>query len=108
VTVTGAVDDMRSWLAAADVVVARSASRAASRTRCSRPWNARCRSPAAFEGIEAERPHLLVADGAGATAGAITSALGNAAYAAELGRAARDLVATTYRWKRGWRHSTRC
>ena len=103
VTVTGSVKDMRSWLAAADIVVAplRIArgvqNKVLEAMAMARPVVA---SSAAFEGIEAEGGrHLLVEDGADAMAQAITSILGDPARAAELGRAARDLVATTYRWE---------
>jgi glycosyltransferase involved in cell wall biosynthesis len=77
VTVTGAVADMRSWLAAADVVVAplRIArgiqNKVLEAMAMARPVVA---SPAAFEGIEAEPgKHLLVTDGAEAMAEAISA-----------------------------------
>ena len=44
VVVTGGVPDVRGWLAAADVVVAPCASRAASRTRCWKRWRWGARS----------------------------------------------------------------
>jgi polysaccharide biosynthesis protein PslH len=75
VIVTGGVPDMRSWLAAADVVVAplRLArgiqNKVLEAMAMARPVVA---SPAAFEGIEAEPGrHLIVADGAAATAEAV-------------------------------------
>ena len=77
--VTGAVADMRSWLAAADVVVAplRIArgiqNKVLEAMAMARPVVA---SPAAFEGIEAEPGRdLLVADGAEAQAEAIAGLL---------------------------------
>jgi sugar transferase (PEP-CTERM/EpsH1 system associated) len=103
VTVTGAVGDMRSWLAAADVVVAplRIArgvqNKVLEAMAMERPVVA---SPAAFEGIEAQAGrHLLVADEAKATAEAINGLLANPATAREMGQAARSLVAGTYRWE---------
>jgi sugar transferase (PEP-CTERM/EpsH1 system associated) len=103
VKVTGAVDDMRSWLAAADAVVAplRIArgvqNKVLEAMAMERPVVA---SPAAFEGIEAEPGrHLLVADGPIATAEAVKGLLSDPARARELGRAARRLVATTCRWE---------
>lgn len=103
VTVTGAVDDMRSWLAGADVVVAPLQiargvqNKVLEAMAMERPVVA---SPAAFEGIEAQAGrHLLVADGAGAFAQAIADLLTDRARARRLGQAARQLVASTYRWE---------
>lgn len=103
VIVTGAVEDMRSWLAAADVVVAplRIArgvqNKVLEAMAMARPVIA---SPAAFEGIEAEAGrHLLICDDPAATAAAIKSLLADPGRGAELGRAARELVANTYRWE---------
>lgn len=102
VTVTGAVADMRSWLAAADVVVAplRIArgiqNKVLEAMAMARPVVA---SPAAFEGIEAEPGrHLLVADGAAAMAEAISGFIADPSRAIQLGAAARAHVAATYRW----------
>jgi sugar transferase (PEP-CTERM/EpsH1 system associated) len=99
VIVTGAVPDMRSWLAAADVVVAplRLArgiqNKVLEAMAMARPVVA---SPAAFEGIEAEPGrHLLVADGAAATAAAVDRLL---AAPGTLGADAREHVARHYRW----------
>jgi sugar transferase (PEP-CTERM/EpsH1 system associated) len=103
VTVTGAVADMRSWLAAADVVVAplRIArgiqNKVLEAMAMARPVVA---SPAAFEGIEAKPgQHLLVTDGAEAMAEAISGLLADPAAATALGRSGRDLVTRTYQWE---------
>jgi len=102
VTVTGAVADMRSWLAAADVVVAplRIArgvqNKVLEAMSMARPVVA---THAAFEGIAAEPGrHLLVADGAEPMAGAIRSLLEDPARARALGAAARKHVVAAYRW----------
>lgn len=102
VAVTGAVTDMRSWLAAADVVVAplRIArgiqNKVLEAMAMARPVVA---SPAAFEGIEAQPGrHLLVEESAGGMAGAIQGLLRDSDRAERLGAAARDLVTRTYRW----------
>lgn len=99
VIVTGAVDDMRSWLAAADVVVAplRLArgiqNKVLEAMAMARPVVA---SSAAFEGIEAEPGrHLLVADGAQATAQAVKRLL---EAPGTIGAEARAHVARHYRW----------
>jgi sugar transferase (PEP-CTERM/EpsH1 system associated) len=100
--VTGAVPDVRSWLAAANIVVAplRIArgiqNKVLEAMAMARPVVA---SPAAFEGIEAEPGrHLLVADGAEAQAEAIAGLLGDRARAEALGRAARLRMEQAYRW----------
>lgn len=102
VTVTGSVPDMRSWLAAADVVVAplRIArgvqNKVLEAMAMARPVVA---SPAAFEGIEADPGrHLIVADDGEAMAEAINRLLASPASAARLGAEARAHVAATYRW----------
>lgn len=101
--VTGAVDDVRSWLAAADVVaaplrIARGIqNKVLEAMAMARPVVA---SPAAFEGIEAEPGrHLLVADSAEAQAEAIAGLLGDPERARALGRAARRRVEQAYRWE---------
>jgi sugar transferase (PEP-CTERM/EpsH1 system associated) len=103
VIVTGAVPDVRGWLAAADIVVAplRIArgvqNKVLEAMAMGRPVVA---SPAAFEGIEAEPGrHLLVAGGAEAQARALTGLLDDPARAAELGRAARRRMEQAYRWE---------
>ncbi|MGZ8345967.1 MAG: TIGR03087 family PEP-CTERM/XrtA system glycosyltransferase [Allosphingosinicella sp.] len=102
VRVTGAVEDMRSWLAAADLVVAplRIArgiqNKVLEAMAMARPVVA---SPAAFEGIEAVPGRdLVVADGAAAMADAICGLLASPERAAALGRAGYACVAQSYSW----------
>jgi len=102
VVVTGAVPDIRSWLAAADVVVAplRIArgiqNKVLEAMAMARPVVA---SAAAFEGIEAEPGRdLLVADTAQAQAEAIRTLLADSGRAEALGRAARRRMEEAYRW----------
>ena len=102
VLVTGAVPDVRSWLAAADVVVAplRIArgiqNKVLEAMAMARPVVA---SPAAFEGIEAEAGRdLLVADGARAQAEAVLSLLDPSA-AQTMGVNARAQMQRAYRWE---------
>jgi sugar transferase (PEP-CTERM/EpsH1 system associated) len=103
VTITGSVADMRSWLAAADVVVAPLRigrgvqNKVLEAMAMARPVVA---SAAAFEGIEAEPDrHLLVADDAIAFAETIGALLNDGPRAAKLGREARAHVAASYRWE---------
>jgi polysaccharide biosynthesis protein PslH len=103
VTVTGAVPDMRSWLAAADVVVAplRIArgvqNKVLEAMSMARPVVA---SPAAFEGIEAEPGrHLFVEHGAAAMAASVKRLLADRAAAEDLGNAARAHVVASYSWE---------
>jgi len=100
--VTGAVPDVRSWLAAADVVaaplrIARGIqNKVLEAMAMARPVVA---SPAAFEGIEAEPGrHLLVAAGAEAQAEAIASLLDDRKRAEAIGQAARRRMEQAYRW----------
>ncbi len=100
--VTGAVPDVRSWLAAADVVaaplrIARGIqNKVLEAMAMARPVVA---SPAAFEGIEAEPGvHLLVAESAEAQAEAIAGLLGDRARAEAMGQAARRRIEQAYRW----------
>jgi sugar transferase (PEP-CTERM/EpsH1 system associated) len=100
--VTGAVPDVRAWLAAADVVatplrIARGIqNKVLEAMAMARPVVA---SPAAFEGIEAEPGrHLLVADGAEAQAEAIAGLLGDPERARAMGQAARARIVEAYRW----------
>jgi glycosyltransferase involved in cell wall biosynthesis len=101
--VTGAVPDVRSWLAAADVVaaplrIARGIqNKVLEAMAMARPVVA---SPAAFEGIEAEPGrHLLVAAEAEAQAEAIAGLLGDRARAEAMGREARRRMEQVYRWE---------
>ena len=103
VTVTGAVRDMRSWLAAAEIVVAplRIArgiqNKVLEAMAMARPVIA---SPAAFEGIEAEPGRdLLVEETAQGMAAQIEALLQDRDRAKRLGAAARELVTATYRWE---------
>jgi sugar transferase (PEP-CTERM/EpsH1 system associated) len=103
ITVTGAVPDVRSWLAAADVVaaplrIARGIqNKLLEAMAMARPVVA---SPAAYEGIEAEPGrHLLVADGAEAQAEAIAGLLADADRALAMGQAARRRMIEAYRWE---------
>jgi sugar transferase (PEP-CTERM/EpsH1 system associated) len=100
VTVTGAVPDMRSWLAAADVVVAPLKlargiqNKVLEAMAMARPVVA---SPAAFEGIEAEPGRdLLVAEHAGEMADAINRLL---KAPGAIGAAARRQMQHHYRWE---------
>ena len=102
VFVTGAVGDMRSWFAAADVVVAplRVArgiqNKVLEAMAMARPVVA---SPAAFEGIEAAAgTDLIVADGAEAMARSVRDLLQAPAQAQRLGRSARACVERRYSW----------
>jgi len=101
--VTGAVPDVRSWLAAADVVaaplrIARGIqNKVLEAMAMARPVVA---SPAAFEGIEAEPGrHLLVAAGAEAQAEAIAGLLDDKRRAEAMGQAARRRMERVYRWE---------
>jgi sugar transferase (PEP-CTERM/EpsH1 system associated) len=101
--VTGAVPDVRSWLASADVVaaplrIARGIqNKVLEAMAMARPVVA---SPAAFEGIEAEPgTHLIVAGEAEAQAGAIAGLLADPERAAAMGRAARRRMEQVYRWE---------
>jgi sugar transferase (PEP-CTERM/EpsH1 system associated) len=102
VIVTGEVDDVRPWLAAASAVVAPLAiaqgvqNKVLEAMAMARPVVA---SPQAFLGIDA-RPgrDLLVADGAEAQADAVLSLLADAARGRVLGRAARRRMEEGYSW----------
>jgi len=100
VTVTGAVPDMRSWLAAADVVVAPLKlargiqNKVLEAMAMARPVVA---SPAAFEGIDAVAGRdLLVAEDAAGTAAAVNRLL---ADPGAIGSAARRRMELHYRWE---------
>jgi glycosyltransferase involved in cell wall biosynthesis len=103
VVVTGEVADVRSWLAAADVVVAplRIArgiqNKVLEAMAMARPVVA---SPAAYEGIEAEPGRdLIVSDSPEAQAEAIRALLADRVAAEALGRAGRRRMAEAYRWE---------
>ena len=102
VIVTGEVADIRSWLAAADLVVAPLAiargiqNKVLEAMAMARPVVA---SPAAFEGIDAlPGRDLIVADGAEAQAAAIRRLLGDPAAAADLAASGRRRMESHYRW----------
>ncbi len=101
--VTGAVPDVRAWLAAADVVaaplrIARGIqNKVLEAMAMARPVVA---SPAAFEGIEAEPGrHLLVAGEAEAQAEALSGLLDDPRRAEAMGKAARRRMEEVYRWE---------
>lgn len=102
VIVTGEVPDIRSWLAAADVVVAPLAiargiqNKVLEAMAMARPVVA---SPPAFEGIDAVPGRdLVVAAGPREQAEAISRLLGNPGQAAALAAAGRRRMETHYRW----------
>lgn len=102
VIVTGAVPDVRGWLAAADIVVAPLGiargiqNKVLEAMAMARPVVA---SPQAFEGIEAEPGRdLIVAEGAAAQGGSIRALLADPLRAAEIGAAARRQMEQAYRW----------
>jgi polysaccharide biosynthesis protein PslH len=104
VIVTGAVPDVRPWLAAATVVVAplRIArgiqNKVLEAMAMARPVVA---SPGAFEGIDAVPGRdLLVADDVDAQVEAILSLLDAPQRAAVIGRAAREHMVSHYGWDR--------
>jgi sugar transferase (PEP-CTERM/EpsH1 system associated) len=103
VIVTGEVADVRSWLAAADIVVAplRIArgiqNKVLEAMAMARPVLA---SPAAFEGIEAEPGRdLVVADGPSAMAQALSALLSDPSRRAAIGEAARRRMVEAYAWE---------
>jgi polysaccharide biosynthesis protein PslH len=104
VIVTGAVADVRPWLARADVAVAPLAiargiqNKVLEAMAMGRPVVA---TPAAFEGIEAEPGRdLIVADGEAAEAQAIADLLADPGRARALGAAARARMEEGYAWER--------
>ena len=91
---------MRSWLAAADIVVAPLRTRELQNNCAAMAMRVRLASPAAFEGIEADGGRdLAVADGAAAMATAINRLLANPDEGAALGRRARLCVERSYSWE---------
>lgn len=102
VVVTGAVPDVRGWLAAADVVVAplRIArgiqNKVLEAMAMGRPVVA---SPQAAEGIDAQDgAHLMIAANPEEEAQAVLALLGNPDLAEALGRAARARMEARYDW----------
>ncbi|WP_448502271.1 TIGR03087 family PEP-CTERM/XrtA system glycosyltransferase [Sphingomonas sp.] len=100
VTVTGEVDDVRGWLAAADLVVAPLKlargvqNKVLEAMAMARPVLA---TPAAAEGID-HAGTLAVADSAGAFADTARAMLADRARSEALGRAARARVEARYGW----------
>jgi sugar transferase (PEP-CTERM/EpsH1 system associated) len=104
IIVTGSVPDVRTWLAAADVVVAPLRigrgiqNKVLEAMAMERPVVA---SAAAFEGIDARRGRdLIAADSAGEQVGAILSLLANPKSAMAMGAAARRRMIARYRWEK--------
>ncbi len=102
VTVTGAVPDVRGWLAAADVVVAPLTiargiqNKVLEAMAMARPVVA---SSDAAEGIDAsDGAHLLIADDPAEQAEKIMSLIADPVAAGRLGRAARARMEQRYRW----------
>lgn len=102
IIVTGAVPDVRTWLAAADIVVAPLKiargiqNKVLEAMAMGRPVVA---SSGAFEGIEAQPERdLLVANGAKAQARAILGLLEDSSKAAVIGANARRCMISRYRW----------
>ena len=102
VIVTGEVPDIRSWLAAADIVVAPLGiargiqNKVLEAMAMARPVVA---SPAAFEGIEAEPGRELVLASAPEQAAATAHLLAHPAKAREIGLAGRRRMESHYRWE---------
>src|SRR3546814_19401687 len=102
VIVTGAVADIRSWLAAADVVVAPLRIARGVQNKVLEAMALACpvvASPAAFEGLEAKPGReLILAEGAVAQAEAALTLLAPA-IATAIGRAARARLMKAYSWE---------
>jgi glycosyltransferase involved in cell wall biosynthesis len=103
IIVTGAVADVRSWLAAADAVVAplRIArgiqNKVLEAMAMGRPVIA---SAGAFRGIDAEPGRdLIVADSAEAQAEAVLALVADPIHAENLGASARRRMEIAYRWE---------
>nr|WP_218939519.1 TIGR03087 family PEP-CTERM/XrtA system glycosyltransferase [Sphingorhabdus profundilacus] len=103
VQVTGAVEDVRSWLAAADVVVAplRIArgiqNKVLEAMAMAKPVVA---SPAAAEGIDAEHgQHFFVEENVGAEAARVCTLLAEPSSGLSIGKAARAHVMAHYGWR---------
>jgi sugar transferase (PEP-CTERM/EpsH1 system associated) len=101
VRVTGAVADVRSWIAAADIVVAPLEiargiqNKVLEGMAMARPVIA---SPAAFAGIDAVPGRDLIVAGHDVMAAAVLDLLENKAKAATIGASARALVERRYAW----------
>jgi sugar transferase (PEP-CTERM/EpsH1 system associated) len=102
IIVTGSVPDVRTWLAAANVVVAPLRigrgiqNKVLEAMAMARPVVA---SAAAFHGIDARRGRdLIVADSSGEQVGAILSLLADPKSAMAMGAAARRRMIARYRW----------
>ena len=102
VTVTGEVPDTRPWLAAASAVAAPLAvARGVQNKLLEAMAMARAvvASPSAAQGIDAtDGTHLLVADGAVATAEAVTTLMHDPQRGDAIGRAARQRMVDRYNW----------
>ncbi len=102
VQVTGAVDDVRTWLAAADVVVAplRIARGVQNKVlEAMAMARAVVASPAAAEGIAAENgAHFHVESDVEAEAKRVCALLGDSKSALDMGKAARAHVVANYGW----------
>jgi polysaccharide biosynthesis protein PslH len=102
VTVTGEVPDIRPWLVGSQVFAAPMTSGTGIKNKlleamaCGLPCVA---SPLALQGLEVEHGrHVLVADGAEATAAAVAEVLETPALATSLGREARRYVVAEHSW----------
>lgn len=102
IIVTGAVDDVRSWLAAADVVVAPLQiargvqNKVLEAMAMAKPVVV---SPAAAQGIDAhDGEHFIVADSAGEQADSVAALIADPARALSIGQAARARVEERYDW----------
>ncbi len=102
ITITGAVDDVRGWVAAADVVVAPLLLARGIQNKVLEAMamaKAVVASPAAAEGIDAQADRdFRVATDASAMASAITDLLANPAKGQAMGVAARAQMVAHYSW----------
>jgi sugar transferase (PEP-CTERM/EpsH1 system associated) len=103
VTVTGPVEDVRGWLAAADVVVAPLLIARGIQNKVLEAMamgRSVVASPGAFEGIEAEPGRdLLVSPTGAAMAAPVLELLDHPARAAAMGAAARKCIEEVYPWE---------
>lgn len=104
VTLTGAVDNVRPYIAAADVYVVPMRMGSGTRFKILEAMAMRraiVSTTLGAQGLEAESGrHLLVADDAGAFAEAVVTLLGDDARRASLGHDAHSFVAQGYDWGR--------